>query len=245
MQSVKVVLFDLDDTLIHFDDYWEDSLREALRSHPVTQAHNLVQLFGLLNEMNAVFEEQYHRQQITLRQFRNYRLMHAMSRMGQDIGEEIAEQFNALHMDISKSYMKASPELVALLTELKDSCRLGIVTNGTSKWQRDKLEALEINALLEPEAVLISEEVGFEKPSPEIYEQALRIFHVQPQEIIFVGDSWNNDVVGPMKAGMRSVWFNKKGLPAPEGITPYGIIANIAELRTLLQRDAGSERSTG
>ncbi|CAG7642387.1 HAD family hydrolase [Paenibacillus allorhizosphaerae] len=238
MHSVKVVVFDLDDTLIHFDDYWEESLLETLRRHPATKEYDPKRLFGVLSEMNQIFEDQYHRQQITLRQFRNYRLMHAMSRVGEEMAEQTAEHFNMLHMDISKRYMKASPELLELLKELHGTYKLGIVTNGTSRWQRDKLEALGIQTLFEPGAVFISDEVGFEKPSSEIYRKALHYFGVKPEEVLFVGDSWNNDVIGPMRAGMRSIWYNKKMASVPEGATPFGMISDMAELRQYLRQAA-------
>ncbi|RAV14885.1 hypothetical protein DQG23_31130 [Paenibacillus contaminans] len=40
MYPIKLVLFDLDDTLLHFDDYWENSVKDAFRNHFFTSEMN-------------------------------------------------------------------------------------------------------------------------------------------------------------------------------------------------------------
>lgn len=66
--------------------------------------------------------------------------------------------------------------LIDLLTELKQSYEIGLVTNGVAAWQYDKLEAMGISQLFEPGSIFISEEVGYEKPAPEIFLKALEHF---------------------------------------------------------------------
>jgi HAD superfamily hydrolase (TIGR02253 family) len=230
MQTIKVVLFDLDDTLIHFDDYWKASLMETIRRHPATKSFDPDVLFERLREMNQVYEKLYHRQEISLRDFRNLRLIRALAGLNVEIDEHVADDFNALHQHISRHYMKANPELLQMLTRLRQTYALGVVTNGTSGWQRQKIEALGIQPLFSEEAVIISEEVGSEKPAPEIFREALARFRVRPEEAVFVGDSWENDVKGPMRIGMKAIWYNKKNETPPDGTKPYGIIENIFEL---------------
>lgn len=232
--NIKIILFDLDDTLIHFEDYWKDSLLETFQRHSCTKDLEPDLLFEVFWEMNQKYEKLYHKQEITLRDFRNYRFIDALARYDRAIDEEIADDFNSLHKNVSKEFMKASPGILELLTELNKTYSLGIVTNGTSSWQHDKIESLGIRSLFAKEAILISEEAGYEKPAPEIFLKALACFKAKPEEVIFVGDSWKNDVEGPMQAGMKAIWLNKKGEAVPEGPKPYGIIKNLLELRECL-----------
>ncbi|MEF3303167.1 HAD family hydrolase [Paenibacillus sp. GYB003] len=233
--TFKIVLFDLDDTLILFEDYWEDSLLETFRQHGCTKELDPALLFEVFWEMNRQFVKLYHSRQISLRDFRNVRLIRALGTYGIEIDEETADDFNALHRSLSKRFMKANPELIELLTQLKQSYSLGIVTNGTCDWQLDKIEALGIRSLFPRETIVTSEEAGCEKPAMDIYLQALARFKAEPEHVLFVGDSWENDVEGPMRAGMQAVWFNRTGDPLPEGGTPYGVIRTLSELRVLLE----------
>lgn len=232
MLNIKLILFDLDDTLIHFDDYWKDSLMETFRQHSATKNFDSATLFNVLLEYNDKYEALYHRQEITLDQFRNYRLMRTLEDFGQTINEEIAHDFNQLHRVLSREYMRSSPSLIQLLTELKRSYELGIVTNGTTDWQQDKIEAMGIRPLFAPGAIIISEEVGFEKPAPEIYLKALSFFDIAPENALFVGDSWSNDVEGPGQVGISTVWLNRKGAVVPDHQPNLlGIISKLSELK--------------
>lgn len=236
MQDIRVILFDLDDTLIRFDDYWEASLMETFRQHSATREIAADRLFEQFWEQNTHFERQYLNQRISLRQFRNFRLMEALARFGQRMEETIADEFNELHRTISKSYMKADPDVTLLLEQLSSVYALGIVTNGTVSWQMDKITAMGIGRLFSDEAVIISEQVGVEKPTAEIYTNAMEVFQTAPEHVVFVGDSWQNDVEGPGKLGIRSIWLNPKADSIPDSDYPYllGTVSRLTDIRTLL-----------
>jgi HAD superfamily hydrolase (TIGR01509 family) len=230
----KLILFDLDDTLIHFDDYWKPSLIETFQQHKYTKDLDAAKLFAALWKHNGKFEVMYHNKEITLQQFRNYRLIDTLIEFDRNIDEEIANDFNNLHKGISRTFMKSDPLLIELLVELRRSYSLGIVTNGTSSWQQDKIEAMGIASLFDSGSVIISEEIGYEKPAKEIYEKALSVFEVSADNTVFVGDSWANDVVGPARVGISSIWFNKKCGEVPKYPKLIGAITDIQELRRFL-----------
>jgi FMN phosphatase YigB (HAD superfamily) len=109
---------------------------------------------------------------------------------------------------------------------------LGIVTNGITNWQYDKLEAMGINSIFPRGSVIISDEVGYEKPSPEIYLTALNYIQASPDEVIFVGDSWKNDIEGPGNIGIRSIWLNKKNEEVKWSNKLLGLVKDIFEIKT-------------
>lgn len=230
MLPIRLILFDLDDTLIHFEDYWQASLIESFRSHKSTKDFEADHLLEVLLKHNAIFEVMYHKQEITIEQFRNFRLIHTLAEFNRNIDEDTAKDFNSLHKSMSKMCMKSDPILKEFLLDLKQSYLLGIVTNGTTSWQQDKIDAMGIRFLFAPDTIFISEEVGFEKPAPQIYHKALSMFQVGAEETLFVGDSWANDVEGPGNIGIRSVWLNKKG--EEKRVHPK-LLAEITEIQEL------------
>jgi FMN phosphatase YigB (HAD superfamily) len=52
--------------------------------------------------------------------------------------------------------------------------------------------------------------------------------------VIFVGDSWKNDIEGPGNIGIRSIWLNKKNEEVKENSQLLGIVKDILEIRNLL-----------
>lgn len=64
-------------------------------------------------------------------------------------------------------HIRPDPRVHEILSRLRSSFRLGLVSNGTSQSQRAKIGALGIEHYFDP--ILISEEIGFRKPLPETW----------------------------------------------------------------------------
>jgi putative hydrolase of the HAD superfamily len=98
--------------------------------------------------------------------------------------------------------------------------RLGILTNGPSDIQRQKLEGAGLTA--EFECVAISGEMGVGKPAPAAFAEILGRLDVEPHDAVMVGDSWERDIEGAVAAGLPSVWI-ASGRPPPVAVPPQGV----------------------
>lgn len=69
------------------------------------------------------------------------------------------------------------------------------------------------NLGLEPyfDTILLSGEVGFEKPSPEIFLEALNELNLNSNEVVHVGDNYSSDVEGAHQAGIPAVLLDRTG----------------------------------
>jgi putative hydrolase of the HAD superfamily len=92
-----------------------------------------------------------------------------------------------------------------LMTLKARGIKLGLVTNGKTKVQNEKVDALELRGLLD--LILTSEEVGIKKPDPRIFEIALERLQLEPSQVWMVGDHPVNDVLGARGAGLTAVWL--------------------------------------
>jgi len=79
-------------------------------------------------------------------------------------------------------------------------------------------------------AVVTSARAGAAKPDARIFEQALQLAGVSPEEAVHVGDSIENDVEGARALGIRAVLVARDG-PAPEGVEA---VSSLSELPALL-----------
>jgi putative hydrolase of the HAD superfamily len=97
----------------------------------------------------------------------------------------------------------ALPSLDALAAR---DINLAIVSNWDERL-RPLLEKLKLNKYFQ--AVIISCEVAFTKPSPVIFEQAARMLGEAPEHILHVGDSAAHDVTGAKSAGFHAVLLER------------------------------------
>lgn len=91
-----------------------------------------------------------------------------------------------------------------VLAELKQrGLKLCIVSNAAfpPKSMRDQLRHHDLFDFFD--ATVYSSELGLRKPNAAIYQEALRLVDVRPDEAVFVGDRLREDVMGPRKAGMH------------------------------------------
>lgn len=112
------------------------------------------------------------------------------------------------------STVRPFPDALPLLRRLtKAGIRCGVVSNGHSKGQRDKLARSGLLPLVG--AVAISEELGMAKPDPRIFHWALAELDCGSDSAWFVGDSEEADMVGAKAAGMRAVLLRRAGDDSP------------------------------
>jgi putative hydrolase of the HAD superfamily len=85
------------------------------------------------------------------------------------------------------------------------------------------------------EFVLASSEYIFKKPHPRFFDVALHRSKLAPRDILYVGDTFDTDVVGANAVGMSVVWLNHKHKPRLEALhQSYTLAYSYDELRSRL-----------
>jgi HAD superfamily hydrolase (TIGR01549 family) len=136
------------------------------------------------------------------------------------------------HLDTMK-YIKIDAKAVEVVVELK--CRgfqLALVSNMMlpGKLLEAKLQSASILTYFDN--TTISSDVGFMKPHPEIFRRALAESKLKPDEVVFVGDTYQQDIIGAKRAGLKTVWLNNRHEPRAmaKDIPPDYEIETLAEL---------------
>ena len=146
-----------------------------------------------------------------------------------------AERAAGLYAAARRRCYAAFDDALPALERLSGEYRLGVVTNGASDTQREKLEALAVGRYLG--AVVISGEAGVGKPEPAVFRLALEALGVAPGRAAHVGDSLESDVAGALGAGVHAVWLSRSGAAAPPGVPrPGATVRTLAELPGVLRR---------
>lgn len=204
----SAVLFDLDDTLI--------DLQYARRQGLAAVQNILPELKRVpLEELELVHDEElkanYRRTLDDSLSDEEARLEH-MRGICRRYGLETNRVTDAADAYVreQQSNWRLVPGVEELFEALRGQVKIGVVTNGCSQYQRDKLEFFD---LLPLDTVAISEEIGAVKPDPAIFHYALAELGVQKATMI--GDSWEQDVLGATGSGMNAIWLNRYRRPCP------------------------------
>ena len=227
--NVDGLVFDLDDTLFDFrnafaavvGDFYEQHLRTTAS---VTRADAVAMMIRWDEDLHAV--TQY---VPDLRARRFARWLSEWPGTGLDIGG-LTEWYD----DAMDQQVQPDPEVNRFLADLNErQVPWGIVTNGPSRMQRDKCEALGLDRLAP--FVIVSEEVGYAKPDPRIFQDALSAIGLaRPEQVMFVGDNPVSDIDGARRFGMRTAWV-RRGRHFPADLPPPDrIVDSVDEVRHML-----------
>ena len=245
--SYRAVLFDLFDTLVWFDRNRLPEVRVDGRVIRSTAGH-LHQAFRpfapgveLTEFVEALTWSWQQAERVRGETHREVtapeRLRLLIGRLGLEasvLAPEAIPVLLATHMRELSRAVLFPPHHAALLRELRARHRLAVVSNfDYAPTARGILEREGIDHLFE--TVVVSDEVGWRKPQPVIFETALRRLGVSTREAVYVGDRADLDVAGAHGVGMDAVWINRDGSPLPPGIrAPEFEIRDLEELTRIL-----------
>jgi HAD superfamily hydrolase (TIGR01509 family) len=105
--------------------------------------------------------------------------------------------------------------------------RLGVVSNSDGRAD-EALIAADLRGRFE--FVIDSQLVGFEKPDPRIFEVACERLGLDRQEVLYVGDLYEVDVVGARRAGMDVILLDPLGKHRDRDVRTATSIADLAEM---------------
>jgi len=119
-----------------------------------------------------------------------------------------------------------------LLQRLRRGYRLGLVSNFYGNVAVLCEEAGLDESL---EVILDSTRIGMGKPEPGIFRSALSKLGLLPEEVVFVGDSYERDMIPSLELGMKAIWMRGPNPRLPDGAVPVDAwISSLPELEGLL-----------
>lgn len=121
-----------------------------------------------------------------------------------------------------------------VLNRLQGCFKLGLITNGLSCLQREKIEGSGLAPYFD--AIVIAGDVGVSKPDARVFQALLHQLHVEPEHAIMVGNSVKGDIAGAQAVGMKAVLIHRgKVHGADDNIKPDYIIHHLDQLLDIIQ----------
>ncbi|MCD7837545.1 MAG: HAD family hydrolase [Clostridiales bacterium] len=224
---IKVVIFDIDNTLYNFDAAHQVALGALLDYAQQELGIASEEFQRLYKDMNRELTKRMG--SCAAIHNRLIRCQNILERLDKPIGHAL--QMSDLYWNTLLDVMKPSPGAAETVQRLKaQGMKLGVGTDMTARMQFAKLERLGLLPYID--FLVSSEEAQAEKPDPALFDLCVQKAGVRPEECLFVGDNLKKDVHGAQAAGLQALWYRPQGVP--EGTAEQTITA-LEQLPALLE----------
>ncbi|APB31785.1 MULTISPECIES: HAD family hydrolase [Vagococcus] len=205
---MTVVVFDVDDTL--YDQFvpFELAMTHSFQDKPWIKDMDLSTLYLLFRHHSDEMFPATVSGELSLEDMRVYRIQKALKDLGVEATDRKCQLFQDRYF-YEQNRITVHPEMVDLLLILKERQILtGILTNGPTNHQQLKLDQLNVSTWIDSNTHHISESIGYSKPDAKAF-QVVANSYPESTEFLYIGDSYDNDVIGAKNAGWQVIWLNK------------------------------------
>ena len=231
MAKYRNLFIDLDDTVYDFSAASRESFLETYELlHYERYFDSFEHYLSLYEPYNLELWRIYGEGKITKEELNKRRYSHPLEVVGVH-DQTLADTFcrEALGRIPTKGHLV--PGAMELLEYLRPKYNLYILSNGFKELQSRKMQTAGIDKYFD--ALILSEEIGVNKPDSRLYEHAMRKTASEPQESLMIGDMFDTDIVGAANFGMDSIYYNPKGRTG-HPFAPTYEVRHLLEIKEIL-----------
>lgn len=185
---IKVILFDLDDTLYRERDFVYSGFLEVSKyigekfNYDVDHIYNTILKIFHKDGRNNIFDKLCNQYSIN----------------------ENIDKLVQVYRDTNPN-IKLYDDAIYLLNKIRDGFGLGIITDGKNTVQWNKIKSLDVQRYMDK--IIVTDDLGLEywKPSKKSYNQMLEHFGGKANEFIYIGDNPNKDFISAKKMGINTI----------------------------------------
>lgn len=236
VKHYQVLFIDLDNTLYDFTG----NSREAYSA--VYSLLDYERWFDSFEHYYSIYEEYnlqlwalYAEGKITKDKLNAERYAHPLRVMGVHDAEAVGARFWDEAMKRLPLGSRLMPHAREVLEYLRPRYRMYILSNGFTELQSRKMQSAGIEGYFD--GVILSEDIGVNKPNPEIFYHALRVAGVSAPEALMIGDNLEVDVEGASRVGIDQVYYDVAASgdsAASLQSSPTYVISSLLDLKGIL-----------
>ncbi len=204
MRKYKVILWDIDDTLLDFKKSEKNGIYTCFKKRGLYIDDAIAKRFS---EINDSFWKRLEKKELTKIEVQRGRFIQLFEEL--DISDKVnIEEFRLEYEFLLGEiwfFKEDSPQLLKQLQEM--GYRQYAITNGTKKVQDKKLKSTGFDRIFE--GVFISDVIGTPKPHKGFFDYVFKeIPDIDKSEMLIVGDSLTSDMRGGTENGVDICWYN-------------------------------------
>lgn len=230
---LKVILFDVDNTLLSFDEYVKESMKSGFEKFAIGAYEE--EMFSVFNQVNAGLWQKIEKGETDFAQLQKNRWNMIFKRLGITADGEAFEKYFGECLFKSAIPVKGATELLKYLHGKYILC---VASNGPYQQQVNRLK---LGGMLHYFFDLfISEEIGSSKPSETFFNTCTDRLNfklkqkIHPREIMIIGDSLSSDIAGGIRFGMQTCLYNPDKKIIEGEMKPDYQVTSLAEIKNIL-----------
>ena len=215
---MKLVLIDIDNTLLDFDAYIRRTMEEGFAHFGLRPYEPW--MYDVFHRENNKLWRQIEEGTLTFPELEKIRWNNVFAALDMDFDGVVFEKYFRTALHESAIPVPGAHEL---LEQLHGRFLLCAASNGPYAQQVHRLELSDMRKYFD--YLFISEKIGVSKPSRAFYDAAFaelnagRAEPIRPCETLMLGDSPTSDMAGGLQYGMRTCFFRRHpDKPAPAGV---------------------------
>ncbi len=226
----KDIFFDLDHTIWDFDRNARETLHDLYGKYQfaaLTGIDSSDSFIETYTANNHRLWDLYHYGKIDKATLRKARFEDTFSQLGLS-PTLFPWTFEEEYLAICPTKTNLFPHAHETLAYLSSKYRLHLISNGFKEACEMKLEQSKLSPYFQ--TIVISENVGVNKPDPAIFHYALKNGAASVHTSVMIGDNLDADVRGAQNVGIEAIYFNAIGAERPTDIKH--MIVDLKELQS-------------
>ena len=223
----KIILLDVDNTLLDFHRCAAASMTEACARFDVACTADMVAAFM---SINAGLWARHERGEISREQILVHRWRQVFATLGLNLDAAAFERLFLKNLATAAIPMDGA---AAMLRALHPAYTLCAASNAPQQQQEQRLTKAGFRPLLA--AVFTSETIGAAKPATAFFDGCLaQLGNPDRRQVLMIGDSLSADMRGALDSGIATCWFNPHGVPRPDWPIDFEV-ASLADIPAVLK----------
>ena len=227
MTKYQWLIFDADNTLFDFNHAQEEAFYQLLRAEELSSENGL---YDLYREINHRAWQELETGKLSAEEIKYIRFERLFQKIGHNKGDaHLAGSRYLRYLSACSTLLDGAEQLIRSLAV--DYLML-LITNGLKEVQRPRFGRSPLLPFFED--IIISGEVGYAKPDPQIFDHAFKGRPVDKTQILMIGDSLSSDIAGGQTWGIDTCWFNPGQTENRTDIIPTYEVTSFRVLQNLL-----------
>ena len=208
MTNIKAVFVDIDNTLLSFDEYVRQTMKNGFEHFNLKPYEPY--MYDIFEKENNALWRKIEQGVLTFPELQKIRWNLVFEKLGISFDGPVFEKYfrEALHESAIEE-----PGAQEMLAYLKSKYILCVASNGPYEQQVHRLELADMRKYFD--YVFVSERMGVSKPAREFFEKAFsqlnenRTDKIFPEETMIIGDSLTSDMAGGLQYGMKTCYYRR------------------------------------
>ncbi len=223
----KLLLIDLDDTLLDFHADARKALRKTCEALSLPLFEGLYEQYEYYNEK---LWSQLERGEIGIEDIKTDRFKDFVTEMRIGVDPVALNKMYEKHLSQEATLFEGVHET---LDYLRNKYTLLVASNGIARVQEGRMAAASLNEYFRHS--ILSEEIGVSKPDPGFFHLGLEKFsHIPKEKMLMIGDSLSSDIKGALSFGIDTCWVNRQKKERPQDLSITREVSSFPEVRCFL-----------